>query len=75
MYALGESIGALDLLMTLPAIPHAAILHAAIPHAAMLTQSGRLVFRGNFLIKLTLSSKKEETKKQTYSFSLLSAKS
>lgn len=41
--------------MTLPAI-----LHAAILHAEMLT----LVFRDNFLIKLTLASKKEETKKQ-----------
>ena len=36
--------------------------------------SGKVVFRGNFLIKLTLASKKEETQKQAYSFSLLPAK-
>lgn len=75
-YMLGVgSVAALDLLMTLPAILHAAILHTMILHAEMLTQSGKLVFRDNFLIKLTLASKKEETKKQAYSFSLLSAKS
>lgn len=51
-----------------------AILCAAILHAVMLTQSGKVVFRGNFLIKLTLASKKEETQKQAYSFSLLPAK-
>lgn len=71
MYAWSGGISAaLDLLMTLPAL-----LRAAILHAAMLTQSGKLIFRGNFLIKLILASKKEETEKQVYSFSLLSAKS
>lgn len=52
-----------------------AILCAAILHAVMLTQSGKVVFRGSFLIKLTLAPKKEETQKQAYSFSLLPAKS